>query len=252
MAPRTAPRRAGVELRRLLALLIGMLVSMGSVACGHANPYTNPSARTPSQATATGRLATLSAADAAPAGRHLFGDYDSDDGRHVVHHSDGDNDDSSAPPDKDNDSDSSGKGRYDSDDGSVAEFGHKAPPSDRHAIVALVKSYYIAAVASNGAKACSLFFAPIAKTYPRDLAEGSERPYLRGLKTCAEVASKLFEQYHAQLSTYAATLTVTNVRLNGASGLVVLGFKTLPSHEVEVMREHGTWKMYTLLDTELP
>jgi hypothetical protein len=247
-------RRADLNTRWLVALLTGALLSVGSLACGRASPHATQNSRTTSGTTAAAdRRATTGAADAGSLGRHLFGDYDNDDGAYVVRESDGDPDDAgNNAPGKDGDSDGGGSGQYDGDDESVRDFGREAPPADRRAIVALVKSYYTAAVAGDGAKACSLFFSPLARTYPKDLAEGSTRPYLRGLTTCATVASKLFEQYHTQLSNDIATLKVADVRLAGKLGLAVLSFKGLPWRQVEVMREHRVWKMFSLLDSELP
>ncbi len=243
-------RTACLEPGRILALLASLLLSMGLLACGENDTRTDPTVHRSLRSRAFAVRGV--SADAPQAGRHLLGDYDNDDGRYVVRGTDGDNDDSTSPPDRDNDSDSNSAGRYDSDDGHVADFGHAAPPADRQAIVALVKRYYAAAVAGDGARACSLFFSPLARTYPKDLAEGSTRPYLHGLTRCPEVASRLFEQYHAQLSLDSATLRVTDVRLSGKLGLVVLGFTKLPSRLIEVMREGRRWTMYALLDSELP
>jgi hypothetical protein len=184
---------------------------------------------------------------------YLFGDYDDDDYTRGRSYDDGDSDDSDKPGDRDGDIDSvGGNGSYyDSDDSGVRHFGHAASQSDRRIIAALVKRYYDVAVAGDGAKACALIDASLADSIPQELGDAGPH-YLRGLNTCAEILSKMFEQNHLQLSTYAAKLQITGVRLSGTLGLVILGFKTVPGRQIEVIHDHGIWKMYSLLDHELP
>lgn len=237
-------------MRRLFALAIGALVSAGIMACGDSSRSSGPASRTSSEAAITGKIFPT-ASTSTGAARRMFGDYDDDDYYDDASHGDGDNDDGDSRKDGDNDSDSSGNSYYDSDDISVRDFGHAARPGDRQAIVRLVKSYYRTAVAGDGARACALISAPLGRTFPQVLG-GNGPHYLHGSKTCVEVASRLFRQNHLQLSAYAVRLNVAGVRLNGDLGLVVLDFKTLPGRQIEVIREHGAWKMYAPLDNELP
>ena len=181
---------------------------------------------------------------------HRFGEYDEDDSPNKTHYSDHDNDDAT-PSDRDNDSDNPSHSYYDSDDNSVRRFGHAASASERKAIVALVKSYFAAAASSDGAKACTLIYPSLAGTLPEDLAEAGPA-YLRGTKTCPKIMSRIFAQNHAQFSAYAAKLDVADVRLLHGYGLVVLAFKTLPGRQIEIKREHGTWKLFAVVDRELP
>ncbi|MGA9285387.1 MAG: hypothetical protein WBV85_08085 [Solirubrobacteraceae bacterium] len=235
----------------MFALLASTVALLGSFGCAGAGPHTGVATGPSSAGTVVGASAAADGKRAIPTGPHTFGDYDDDDGYYDVGPSDYDNDDSEKPTDKDGDFDSSGGGQYDSDDNSVRYFGHSARPADRRAITALSKIYYAAAVADDGAKACSLIASPIAKLYPQSLGVGGP-PYLRGLKTCAEIVSKLFDQNHTQVRADAATLRVTNVRVEGKLGLAVLAFNGRPGRQMETIREHRSWKMLFPLDTELP
>jgi hypothetical protein len=180
---------------------------------------------------------------------HNFGDYDPDD--YDTRFSDGDNDDIRGPRDRDNDLDNKTGSYYDRDDSSVRAFGRPAGPADQRAITALVKRYFTAAAADDGHMACSLLYSKLAKIIPESYGKPPGPAYLRG-KTCPEVMTKLFERNHEQLSAYIASLQVAGVRIDHDGGRAVLRFAALPGRQIEVEREHKKWKIYALLDRELP
>jgi hypothetical protein len=216
-----------------------ILLCLWLAACGG----TSRSARS---ASSHSTLATRSAVNAK---HEPFGDYDRDD--YVSGHGDADNDDSKLPKDGDNDSDNATGSYYDKDDQGVRYFGHAANPTDRRAVTALVKRYYVTAVAQDGSAGCALIASPLAKSVAETLGQAMGQPDLRG-NTCATVMSKVYKLNHRQLLAYEPTLEVTGVRLEGGSGRAILGFKDLPGRQIGVTRESGVWKIQALIDTELP
>jgi hypothetical protein len=136
---------------------------------------------------------------------------------------------------------------------SAFAFGHDASPSERHAIVALVKRYYQVALGDEGKRGCSMLYSTIAETAVEDDSREPGTPaYMHGLTTCAGVLKALFWHYHAQLAAEVPKLQVTRVRLQEHHGFAVLHFGTLPERRISVERERHTWKMSQIYDEELP
>lgn len=142
--------------------------------------------------------------------------------------------------DRDNDADKN------NDDAHVLDYGHEPSASERQAIVALVTSYYAAAGAADGQKACALLMPFVAESVVEDIGH---QPEVRG-RSCPVVMSKLFEQQHTLLSGESATLKFYAVRVDGGRALAVLSFANLP--EVRQLTERrdgsGAWKVLNLLD----
>jgi hypothetical protein len=177
-----------------------------------------------------------------------FGDYDNDEHGGPV---DGDKDTIKGPRDGDNDLDNPTKSYYDGDDGSVRLYGQEADPADTQAVSALVARYYDAAASENGSAACALLYRKIADTVAEVYGRPPGQAFLQGT-TCAAVMRKAFVQFHNQLSAYHARLEVDAVRVSGGHGIAVLRFAGLPGRQIEVRREHKTWRIDDLLDRELP
>ena len=186
-----------------------------------------------------------------PAQGEISGDYDPDDDYRHPRTNDADNDDITTPKDKDNDADSSGHSYYDPDDRDILTFGHSANKADSHAIALVVRRYFAASAASDGATACTLIVRSLAASVAEDLGRPPGPQYSRGT-SCTIVMSETFTHFHRQLATHAASLKVSHVRIKGSQSLVTLAFKGLPGRQVEVIKEHDTWKIGTLLDRELP
>ncbi|MGC2373174.1 MAG: hypothetical protein WA484_04790 [Solirubrobacteraceae bacterium] len=158
--------------------------------------------------------------------------------------------DSDNDNDNDNDvADNAGKGYYDKDDGVISGFGHAADARDEHAVTVVVKRYYEAAAAGDGATACSLTYPIFAKAIPEDYGQEPGPSYLRGAKTCAAVMSLFFEHEHQRLT---AALEVTGVRMGDGEALVLLGSKTESASFVALKRSHGAWRVDELLGFPLP
>jgi hypothetical protein len=230
-------------MRSLLALQIGAFLSVSALACGHAGPRADSG----DQVASSGATEKRTQGDR----RNGVDDYDDDDGYEQTIRSDGDSDDGRGPTDVDGDSDSTSRSAYDQDDSRIRDFGHAAPTAVRRQVAALVKSYYASVADNDGARACSLVYPSLARTFSQDLGEGGPH-YLHGLKTCATVVSKIFADNHPQLATYGAHLMVTDVRVKGGLGIAVLGSGRLPGRQIEVIREHGVWRIFALTDKELP
>jgi hypothetical protein len=206
-------------MKSLLVLLAIVLLSMGGAACGEGAG----SASQVSSSASSGAPAVTSSIRG-----HVRGDDDAD-----------------------------GDGYNYEDDHSVRDYGHAASAADVQAVTAAVKRYYAAAVAGDGATACSLVYSGLAKrsnfseVVPGAYATASNSSVFRG-KTCAQVASLLFELNHQRLTEDVATLEVTGVRVSGAHGLALLAFRRTPERQIAVEHEGGAWKIDGLLDEELP
>jgi hypothetical protein len=138
------------------------------------------------------------------------------------------------------------------DDSPIVGYGHAASASEFHAIAMLIKRYYRAAAADEGAKACSMLLSTFAETVAEEDGTASDRPYLRG-KTCPVVLSKLFKLRHHEISAQLPSMKVTLARVGSETALVLLSVSTTPEpQKISVAREGSAWKMKELLDSGMP
>lgn len=225
-------------------LILSVLLAVPSVyAVGCGNTHSNP---TP--AASTGKPGGTS--DAAKRFyEETKPDKDNDtDGEEP----DGDDGKKPAPTDRDGDNDSSGgKSRYDSDDQRTADFGHPASSAEGATIAALVRRFYAAAAAGNGEKACSMLYSVFAEAVPEDYGTSPPGPgYARGT-TCPAVLTRVFTHFREQILSKSPKLQITQVRVMGRAGIVLLSFGALPERIIHVLREGQTWRIQALLDEEL-
>ncbi|HEY5194644.1 MAG TPA: hypothetical protein VIJ39_12330 [Solirubrobacteraceae bacterium] len=193
------------------------------------------------------RPSSLVTSDATPALHGLKGDGDDDDTPTEVNGNPGIKLDSDQ--DKDNDyADNAAKGYYDSDDSAVLASGHPPGLAEGHAITAVVEHYFAAAAASNGARACSLITSTFVHVIPEDYGQAPGPAYARG-NTCPVVTAKVFAHIHSQL---ADPVKVVAVRVNGGRAQALLGSKAIPASMIALQREHGAWKIDSLLGLPLP
>src|SRR5690242_11761264 len=82
------------------------------------------------------------------------------------------------------------------DDAHVLYWGRAATGADQQAITTLIKRYYAAAAAEDGAQACSLLVPFVAEAVPENYGH---QPGLHG-RSCAVVMSKFFRQRHHLLA----------------------------------------------------
>jgi len=214
------------RMRYLLMLPSIALLGLGLGACGDAGKHTGPAPKSPYSTRAGGAM-TATVSSTAPPGGYLRGDGDGDEPNH-----------------------------RDRDNYSTRHYGHAASAAQERAIAALVKRYYAAGAAGDGAAACALIYSGLADS--PNLGEMAETVYppapgvppLHG-QSCARIMSLLFEEDHRRLAADLATVVVTSVRVKGNKGLVLLGFRATPERLFPVRRERGAWKTEALLDKEL-
>jgi hypothetical protein len=129
----------------------------------------------------------------------------------------------------------------------IATFGHAASVADKQAITALVKRYYAAAVADDGAKACTLIYSLYEEAIAEDYGRSPPGPPGLSGNTCAVVMTKLFKHVPGQPPAVLATTEVTGVRVKGKDGIVQLHSKAIPRGEIAVRRELGSWKVLAMI-----
>jgi hypothetical protein len=119
--------------------------------------------------------------------------------------------------------------------------------ADRQAITAMVKRYYAAMAANDGATACSLLNRSLANALPEDYGNKFDPPYMRG-STCSVVLSKMFMHRHGHPTSDVSGMEVTGVRVvNGIAAVALLRSPTMPLGETSLRREDGRWTMDQML-----
>lgn len=141
--------------------------------------------------------------------------------------------------DRDNDLD------HNDDDAQALGYGHAAGTADRAAITSLVRRYYAAAAAKDGATACRLLMPYIAESVAEDYGHNADT---RG-HSCTAVMRKLFALRHRLLVIESASLKVYAMRVGAGRALTFLTFATLPEvREITERDNGGEWKLLELLD----
>jgi hypothetical protein len=131
----------------------------------------------------------------------------------------------------------------------LIDYGGRANQVDTHTIEALVRSYYAASLAGNGAKACELLARSLAQAVPDEYGKGAQA----GGEGCGRPMSTLLAQQHARLlSQEIPTMLIAGVHVKGNVGLAVLRFKTTPESQIILAREGGIWKINALFGTYMP
>jgi len=113
----------------------------------------------------------------------------------------------------------------------------------------MLRRYYAAGAAGDGARGCALLYGLIAETLAEEYAHD---PAFAG-RSCAVVPSKLFRRSARVLRRESASLRVVAVRVDGVRGVAVLDFKDAVDRRIRLHREaDGSWRMLELIDNELP
>lgn len=138
-------------------------------------------------------------------------------------------------------------GPIDSDDYDVLDFGHAANAKEKNALVALTRRYYMAAVAEDGAKTCSMLYSAIVRTTVME--EYAHSPGLSGA-SCAAVMSKLLVLHHGRLVSDLASLKIDRVRTSSRDAYIVMRLPgSVVAHEFSFVRVGDMWKVGQPLDT---
>jgi hypothetical protein len=192
--------------RRLLALLASALLAGGALACDSS-----------SSSSSTAPVAN-NTASTSTSGGYLKEDADSD----------GDDPHTTQPGQDDQEF--------------LAGYGPLTDPATTSTIASVVRRYYAASVAGNGAGACALLNAALATS----LAGGQGQ----AAGTCATGIAPVLTEQHQRLRTEEpATMTVIGVRAKGNLALAILGFKHAPESDILLQREDNTWKIDALYDS---
>lgn len=222
----------------LLALCIAGLLGAGVSACGESHKSTSP--------TSTNASSTTTTENSTAASNKADPDKDHDGAKP-------DEDDKGPPPkiDQDGDSDNNSKSYYDSDDKGLLEYGHAASAAEKQAITGLIKRYYVAAAAEEGAKACSMLYSTYAEAVPEDYGTSPPGPSWARGSTCAAVLTHVFNHEHTEIAAKLPKLKIARIRVEEHRGLVVLSFHKIPASEIRVLREGHTWRVEALVDNPL-
>jgi hypothetical protein len=146
----------------------------------------------------------------------------------------------STPPRKDRDEDLDNN----DDDYYVLGFGHAAGAADNRAIATMLRRYFAAAAAEDGAKACSLLTPFVAEA----IVEQNRHTPLEG-KTCTIVMSKLFKVNHRELLGKSANLKVMRIGVEGNRSRVALQFPEIPViRQITMRRQDNRWTVLDQLD----
>lgn len=131
-------------------------------------------------------------------------------------------------------------------DDHISRYGEGAKGTEHRQIVELVRRYYAALAAGDGATACSLLSVQLAHAVAEDYGQGPGPAALRG-KACATVLSKLALHVTGQPPTVLARTKVTGVRVRGDSGFVELTSSAMRTGEIVIGREGALWRVQALV-----
>ncbi|MGH2911044.1 MAG: hypothetical protein ACRDJ3_01065 [Solirubrobacteraceae bacterium] len=139
----------------------------------------------------------------------------------------------------------------DDDEIFLATYGREADRVDKRTITAMVKRYYAAAVAGEGAKACALLLPSLVKATVEvhgQVVNGSAAYD----SACAPIMTSMFKRQHQELlADEVATMRVLDVHVKRNMGVVVLGFRRVPERVILIAREGTNWMIDGLLDGEM-
>jgi hypothetical protein len=210
----------------LLALFLSVFLSIGAMACGGASKSASSASQTSSDAPATSTAPATTDVGPPPKRPGIDDTYDEDD---------------TAP-----------RKVEDRDDEEVEHYGQAANAVEAQSAAAFAKSYFAAAVAEDGATACTLLTPSLASGIGGSYNKPPNPTYLHG-NTCAEVMTKLFKHRHKLMTAEAAGLQVTAVRVTSRTAFILLAFKGIRERRfMGVERTGKAWKLEALIDSQYP
>lgn len=204
-------------LTELLAGLAMVMIALGSIGCGGSSAGTHP-------AGASSGLGGSRSVAAVPGSRPNAATTSQT---------------TRATPDTDNEGDLTGR---DPDDATLFDYGQRASVAEAGAAEAVLKRYYAAAAADDGARVCSLLYSPVAETVVEDYGEPPGPVATRG-DTCAEVMTKVYHGQRRLMADHGRALRVTQLRIRGNQGIALLHVGRGPERYIYVRREFGVWKV---------
>jgi hypothetical protein len=224
--PMVRPRKLSIKL--LLVVPLMAVLCVGAIACGSSDPSLRTSVQSASVPHEERGEARLKREVLAARTGDVNGDGDND-----------------------------GDPGYDSDDDSTRHYGQRANAAQTRVVTRIVKQYFGAAEAGDGAAGCALLYARLArlphigKLVPHDYDPAPPSTLARS-KGCAAFLSRLFKDSRGQLSLLEIpSLKVREVRIDGIHALAILAFKTAPERYITLEREGAAWKIDGLLDSAI-
>jgi hypothetical protein len=208
-----------------------MLLSACVTACGVTAHQTGDASRSSSGVSVSSAAQVKSTSTVKPPGGYL------DDG-------DGNSSGNASELEKDIENGS----YHDGDDRSVVDFGHAASAADERVVANVVRRYYAAVAAGDGAEACSLLEPSMAKSIAGNYGGTSGPFYLRGAKTCPALMALVLKHFYAQMT---AATEVTGVRIGAGRAVALLGSSTVRPGYISLQAEGGTWRIGMLTDEPL-
>jgi hypothetical protein len=125
-------------------------------------------------------------------------------------------------------------------------FGHLAGAAEQATITRLVQSYYAALSSGREVAACGMLTDRIQRLLKRSVGNN---PLLHG-KGCVGAFKLLFGR-RGGASAVSPTVAVTGVRVSGDRAYALFSTQSIPSAQIRVEREHGAWKIGSLIGSPL-
>ena len=122
----------------------------------------------------------------------------------------------------------------------------RRPRPDKREIGALVENYYAAAVADDGARACSLIDSSLALSLPHDYGNSFGPSYMHG-KTYSAVLTNMFKHLPGQSTADLASTKITGVRVMGNRGFAQFTSRSFRTGEIAVAKRGRTWKLTVVI-----
>lgn len=122
-------------------------------------------------------------------------------------------------------------------------YGHPASAADKAAVAQVVKAYYASLSSGHEAAACSMLSNRIEGLLERSVKRS---PLLHG-KGCIGAYKLLFGRRPGRPNVVASTVSVTGVRVSGDRGYALVATRSIPSGQIRIEREHGSWKIGSLI-----
>ncbi len=127
-----------------------------------------------------------------------------------------------------------------------ATYGQLAGAAEQATITRVVQSYYSALSSGREAAACGMLTVRIQRLLTRSVGHN---PLLHG-KGCVGAFKLLFGR-RGGASAVSPTVAVTGVRVSGDRAYALFSTQSIPSAQIRVEREHGVWKIGSLIGSPL-
>jgi hypothetical protein len=159
--------------------------------------------------------------------------------------------------DADDDDRHSGAEPTDRDDAPVRHYGAAGTAGDMNTMAVVLKRFYAAAAAGDGARACGLLSAKLAHGHrlerfvPEEYRPTQGATIFQG-RGCAKVESTLFSIDREQLRAQSTSMLLPEVRVRGRHAIAIVRFKHFPERQIALKLEDNGWKVDALMDSLVP